>query len=289
MPSHIFSRVGQWQDSIDTNRRSHAASRTEREAYHALDYLVYALLQLARDDEARHWVDFVNAAGRPGESSRQMAYAAAAIPARYALERGEWAAASELALHPDRDLFDWSAFPEGEAVNAYARGLGAARGGDEAAAKVELARLGQLRAAMVKQDKGYWIGQADIQAGAIAAWIARVEGRNDDALRLMRETADLEDKTEEHIMMPGRVIPVREMLGELLLELKQPELALQAFEQSLVDDPNRLRNVYGAARAAELANDRPKARGYYARVLAQAGAASARVEVERARKYAAKH
>ena len=233
MPSHIFSRVGQWQDSIDTNVRSHAASNQDRDVYHAMDYLVYASLQLARDSEAGKWVEVVNTAQKPNEETRQIAYAGAAIPARYALERGDWVAASQLTLHPSREHFNWSPFPEGEAVNAYARGLGAARRGNAAAAKAEIARLTELRAAMITQKKDYWVGQADIQTSAISAWIARAEGRNEDAVKLMRETADREDKTEEHIMMPGRVIPVREMLGELLLQLNQPSLALAAFEQSL--------------------------------------------------------
>jgi tetratricopeptide (TPR) repeat protein len=289
MPSHIFSRIGQWQDSVGTNLRSHAASDSDRDAYHAMDYLVYAYLQLACDAEARKWVDVVNAAGKPDQEARQIAYAGAAIPARYALERGDWAAASQLVLHPAREQLNWSLFPEGEAVNAYARGLGAARRGDTAAAQAEVARLAALREAMVAQKKDYWASQADIQTGAISAWIAKAEGRNDDALERMRETADLEDKTEEHIMMPGRVIPVREMLGELLLELDQPAMALAAFEQSLQNDPNRFRNTFGAARAAERAGDLPKARTYYARLLAQANQDAARSEIAQARDFVAKH
>ena len=252
MPSHIFSRVGQWQDSIDTNTRSHAASKTDRDAYHAMDYLVYASLQLARDADALKWVEFVNTAPRPDEDARQIAYAAAAIPARYALERGDWTAAAGLALRPVRAEFDWDRFPEGEAVNAYARGLGAARRGNIPSAKVEIARLARLKAAMVAQKKDYWAEQADIQTGAIAAWTARAEGRDTDAVRLMRDTADREDRTEEHIMMPGRVLPVREMLGELLFDMMQPAEALAAFEQALTNDPNRFRAIYGAARAAQL-------------------------------------
>jgi tetratricopeptide (TPR) repeat protein len=283
MPSHIFSRTGQWQDSIDTNARSYAASKTDRDAYHAMDYLVYASLQLARDADALKWVEFVNAAPKPDEDARQIAYAAAAIPARYALERGDWVAAAALMLKPDPTQFSWNRFPEGEAVNAYARGLGAARGGDVPAAKAEVARLARLRATMVAQKKDYWAEQADIQSGAIAAWIARAEGRNADALRLMRETADREDKTEEHIMMPGRVIPVREMLGELLFGLKQPSEALAAFERVLTNDPNRFRAIYGAARAAELSKHRNKADGYYRQLLTQAGTTSERPEITRAR------
>lgn len=289
MPSHIFSRVGQWQDSIDTNARSHAASKTGRDAYHAMDYLVYASLQLARDTEALRWVEFVNAAPRPDEDARQIAYAAAAIPARYALERGDWATAAGLALRPAREQFDWSRFPEGEAVNAYARGLGAARGGDAPAAQAEIARLARLRMAMTAQKKDYWIEQADIQTGAIAAWAAHAEGRDIDALQLMRETADREDRTEEHIMMPGRVIPVREMLGELLLDLGRPKEALAAFELSLTNDPNRFRAIYGAARAAQLSGDRGKSNKYYRQLLAQAATASGRPEIDRAKAAVALH
>lgn len=282
MPSHIFSRVGAWRDSFDTNTRSHAASKQDRDAYHAMDYLVYASLQLGRDGEAKKWVAWIDAAPSPDEDVRQIAYASSAIPARYALERGDWATASALTLHPARDRFDWAKFPEGEAVNAYARGLGAARSGHAAEAKVEIARLAALRAAMVAQKKDYWVEQADIQSGAIAAWTARAEKRNAEALKLMRETADREDKTEKHIMMPGRVIPVREMLGELLLDLKQPKAALVEFERSLASDPNRFRNLYGAGRAAQLAGDRTKAREYYKRLLDQAGDAS-RPEIKQAK------
>ena len=289
MPSHIFSRVGQWQDSIDTNARARAVSKLDRDVYHALDYMVYAALQLGRDSEASQWLEFVNAVQKPNEQTRQVAYAGAAIPARFALERGDWAAAAQLALHPTRANFGWQAFPEGEAVNAYARGLGAARGGDAQAAKAEIARLTELRAAMAAQKKDYWVEQANIQIGAVAAWAARAEGKNDDALQLMREAADREDTTEKHIMMPGRIIPVREMLGELLLDLNQPALALIAFEQSQQADPNRFRNAYGAARSAELAGDREKARKFYAQLLEQVGPKAAdRGEIKQAKAFVAK-
>jgi tetratricopeptide (TPR) repeat protein len=289
MPSHIFSRVGAWRDSIDTNRRSMAVSTLDRDVYHAMDYMMYASLQLADDGEAGKWVKAVTTALKPNEETRQIAYAGAAIPARYALERGDWLMASQLTLHPTREQFNWSPFPEGESVNVYARGLGAARRGDAAAARTELVRLGELRAALVTQKKDYWIQQSDIQASAISAWIACAEGRNDDALKLMRETADREDQTEEHIMMPGRVIPVREMLGELLLKLNQPGLALKEFERSLQDDPNRFRNLYGAGRAAELVGNREKANAFYSRLLAQVAAQPARrAEIDHAREFIAR-
>ena len=234
-------------------------------------------------------VEFVQSNQTLNEQTRQIAYAAAVIPARFALERGEWAAAAKLALRPASPTFDWAPFPEGEAVNAYARGLGAARMGNATAAKAEVARLGKLRTTMVEQKKDYWIEQADIQVDAIHAWVARAEGKNEEAVRLMRAAADREDETEEHIMMPGRVIPVREMLGELLLELKRPLAALAAFEESQRGDPNRFRNVYGAARAAELAGKQDKARIYYARLVQQVGPdAAGRDEIKQARAFVAK-
>jgi tetratricopeptide (TPR) repeat protein len=290
MPSHIFSRVGYWKDSIAMNIRSRASAKSDRDVYHALDYLTYASLQLGQDAQASKWVQFVQSNETLNEQTRQIAYAAAVIPARYALERGEWSKAAQLSLRPARPTFDWGPFPEGEAVNAYARGLGAARGGDAAAAKAEVARLGKLRETMVTQKKDYWVEQADIQVDTLRAWIARAEGRNEEALKLMRAAADREDRTEEHIMMPGRVIPVREMLGELLLELKQPIAALAAFEESQRGDPRRFRNVYGAGRAAELAGKRDKASTNYTQLLEQVGAnATGRPEIEHAKAYVAKH
>ncbi|MCC8362436.1 hypothetical protein LK996_05035 [Lysobacter sp. A6] len=284
MPSHIFSRAGQWQESIATNQRSRAAATRDPDVFHAIDYMAYADLQLARDEDVRALVAFVESA-TPKDQVRQVAYASASVPARYALERHDWAAASKLALHPLPETFDWKQFPEAEAVNAFARGIGAARLGETAAAKSEVARLEALRTRMVEQDKGYWVEQADLQAGAIRAWIARAEKHDDEALALMRETADREDRTEEHIMMPGRVIPAREMLGEMLLELDRPADALAAFETSLRNDPNRFRNLLGAARAAERAGDRAKARTYYTRLLAQVGDADGRSEIAAARAF----
>jgi hypothetical protein len=288
MPSHIFSRVGQWQESIDINVRSRAASKQDRDVYHALDYMVYAALQLGRDRDVRSWVEFVDTAGKPNEETRQIAYASAAIPARFALERGDWAAAAILELHPSPATFNWSLHPEGEAVNAFARGLGAARSGNAATARSQIERIKQLSATMTAQKKDYWVEQATIQMDAIAAWSAKAEGRNDEALRLLRAAADHEDRTEKHIMMPGRVIPVREMLGEMLLELDRPADALAEFETSQRTDPKRFRNVYGEGRAAALAGNREKARAAYSRLLDQVGANGAeRAEIKEARTFLA--
>jgi hypothetical protein len=288
MPSHIFSRTGHWKDSIETNARSRAVSKLDVEVYHALDYMMYAELQLARDAEGQKLLDAIAATPKPKQQVRQVAYASAAMPARFALERGEWATAARLELHPARADFNWANFPEAEAVNAFARGIGAARSGSPDAARKELERLAKLRESMVAQKKGYWADQLDVQVAAISAWIARAEGRNDEALAGLRAAADHEDRTEKHIMMPGWVLPVREMLGELLIELRQPAAALAAFEQSQKTDPNRFRNLYGAARAAELAGDRNKAREYYARLLEQCeGTTIDRAELRQAKLYLA--
>jgi tetratricopeptide (TPR) repeat protein len=288
MPSHIFSRAGYWQESIKTNARARAASKLDRDVYHALDYMTYAALQLGRDEEAKQFLDFIAGGRKPNEQVRQVAYASAAIPARYALERGEWAAAEQLELHPGQEAFAWPNFPEAEAVNAFARGVGAARNGNPDAARKEIARLASLREVMITQKKDYWVKQLDIQVQAVSAWIARAEGRNNEALQGLRAAADFEDTTEKHIMMPGPVIPAREMLGELLIDLGQPSAALAAFEQSHKTDPNRFRNMYGMARAAELAADRNKARRYYAQLLEQCGdAAASRVEIRRAKQFVA--
>lgn len=284
MPSHIFSRLGLWQESIETNSKSRDVSKLHRDVFHALDYMTYAALQLGRDHEAKQWLDFVAAVQKPNEETRQIAYAGAAIPARYALERGDWVAAAQLALHPARESFAWQRFPEGEAVNAFARGIGAGRSGNAVAARAEITRLTALREAMVVQKKDYWVVQADIQIGAVSAWAARAEGRNSEALGLMGEAADREGRTEKHIMMPGPIAPVREMLGELMLDLQQPALALAAFEQSQTTDPARFRSTYGAARAAELAGDYSKAAEYYAQLLRQVGEKPAdRPELKHAR------
>ncbi|MGQ0751396.1 MAG: hypothetical protein ACT4PS_12740 [Betaproteobacteria bacterium] len=288
MPSHIFSRAGYWQESIDTNTKARAASRLDRDVYHSLDYMAYAALQLGRDEEAKRYLNYALNNPKPNEQVRQVAYASAAMPARYALERGDWASAARIALHPARESFAWNNFPEAEAVNAFARGVGAARSGNAEAARSELGRFDALREAMIAQKKDYWITQLDIQTRAVSAWIARAEGRDQEAVQGLRAAADLEDRTEKHIMMPGPIIPVREMLGELLVDLGQASVALAQFEQSHKADPNRFRSMYGMARAAELAGNRDKAREYYAQLIRQCGdAAASRSEMRRAKQFVA--
>jgi len=292
MPSHIFTRLGYWQDSIDTNHRSADAARDELRqanleagsynALHAMDYIVYAALQLAKDKEARAVVDEVRRLDKIDSEQFPAAFAFAAIPARYALERRQWAEAVELTLHPKS--LSWSKFPQAESIMVFARGLGGARGGNLPAATSALARLETLRDALTAAKSGYWAEQAEIQRLAVAGWIARAEGRNDDASKLLRQAADREDGTEKHPVTPGAIQPAREMLGELLLELGQPAAALAEFEASQKTDPNRLHGLAGAARAAELAGNRAKAKAYAEQLLALTKTADTeRPEIVRAR------
>jgi len=263
MPSHIFTRVGAWQDSVALNRRSADVAKKDgshADAYHAADYMVYAQLQLGRDQEARRVLDEFKSAG--GAVLPQFAgpYAATAMPARLAIERGDWGAAAQLPMQG-------TAFPHTEAITAFARALGAARKGDVAAAEQGALMLEALHKKLVDAKNNYWATEVEVQRIATAAWIAKAKGQSDDALRLMRAAADLEDRNEKHIVTPGRVVPARELLGEMLLEQKQPAAALKEFEQSQVREPNRLRGYAGAATAADAAGELDKARQHYAKLV----------------------
>ena len=297
MPSHIFTRVGDWQSSIDSNRLSAEAAKDELKmanleagsynALHAMDYIVYAAMQLAKEQEARAVLDEVRRIDKIDSEQFAAAFAFAAIPARYALERRDWAAASELSFHPTS--LSWSKFPQAESIVWFGRGLGAARGGNVASAKRDLARLEALRDAMTAARNTYWANQAEIQRLAVAGWIARAEGRNDEAVALLRQAADREDATEKHPVTPGAIQPAREMLGDLLVELGQAAPALREYEASQKTDPNRLLGFAGAARAAELAGDGAKARAYYAKLVELTRTADTdRPEVTRAKAYLAR-
>jgi len=295
MPSHIFTRVGAWQDSIDSNRGSLAAAWAAAgqigpgiapvDALHPMDYLVYAHLQMAQDQQAKGVLDdlraFQQIPARLGE-----AYALAAIPSRYALERGRWAEAAGLAPHIGG--YAWDRFPQAEAVMAFARGYGAARAGDAAAARQEAERLAALGEALAVQKQPYWVEQADIQRQIVLAWAARAECRDQEALAELRAAADREDASDKPPVTPGPIAPARELLGELLLELNAPAEALAAFEASQAKEPHRFRGYFGAARAAELAGDRELARAHYAALLSLAEQADTeRPELIQARGYLA--
>ena len=266
MPSHIFTRRGFWQDSIQSNRASAAAAKNDFDRLHGMDYLAYAYLQGGQDLAAKGVVEEIGAISKVNIEHFVTGYALAAIPARYALERRRWHEAAALNLHPAD--FPWNRFPQSEAVNVFARGLGAARSGDLDAARQSIERLRVLQSALNEAKQGYWAEQAEIQRRVIEAWTTYAEGKGREALQFMRTAADLEDSTEKHPVTPGPLIPARELLGDMLLEMNEPAQALKEFESSMRVEPNRFRGLYGAAKAAELMGDRKKTRTYYQKLIA---------------------
>jgi tetratricopeptide (TPR) repeat protein len=280
MPSHIFTRLGLWQEDIRSNLDAKASARDFAvrnhwsgvwdEQLHSMDYLAYAYLQGAQDKLARGVLDELNQIERVQPETFKVAYAAAAIPARYALERRQWDEAARLAVHPGYwKGFPWQRFRWAEAHIHFARAIGAARTGDPAAARREVEILSAIRDELIVARGDYdWAKQVEIERQVASAWLAHAEGHADNALQLMRAAADLDDATEKHPVTPGAILPAREQLGELLLELKQPPAALQEFETSLAQAPNRFNGLYGAARAARLAADQKRAKIYYARLVA---------------------
>lgn len=281
MPSHIFTRVGLWKESIDTNTRSIAAAKAENvtsSELHAMDYMAYADLQLARDSDADAVVK-----ESAGLSNTEFAsqYARAAIPARSLVERDQWAAAAAL---PDPVQ---SKFPFTGAMTLFARGLGAARSGKPEAAEEDVARLADIVAALKAAKNAYWATEVEVQRLGVAAWVAFAQGKRDEGLRLMRASADMENASEKAAVSPGRILPARELLGDMLLEDGRAAAALAAYEASLVNDPKRLRSFEGAARAALAAGNADKARDYYRRLVEMADAGSTRPELIEARAYLA--
>jgi tetratricopeptide (TPR) repeat protein len=289
MPSHIFTRRGLWEESIEMNRRSAATSKSHFDSLHAMDYLEYAYLQGARDRDAKRVLDEITAIKKVDREHLVTAYALAAIPARYALERGRWTDATALSPHPNEKDFPWGSFPQGMAILVYARALGAGRSGNAPAVHEEIERLRRLREAMIAAKIVYWAQQADIQIKVASAWAAFAEGNKQEALKLMREGADMEDASEKHPVTPGHVLPARELLGEMFLELKQPGLALKEFEASHKVEPNRFRGLYGAARAAAQSGDMAKAKMYYeGLVVLSQNADTERLEIKEARAFLSK-
>jgi hypothetical protein len=265
MPSHIFTRVGLWRESVAANKASVATDfGVKAQTPHAWDYMVYAYLQLA-DDSAAEGVGSEVRALKP--LSHQVnfgeAFGLGAIPARLALERGRWAEAAKLELPVAISADDWKRFPHAESLVVFARGLGAARSGDAAGAGKEIERLRTLHAMLTERKLGYWAEQTEIQAAIVTAWARRAEGKNDEALAGMRVAADREDASEKHVVVPGPMIPARELLGDLLMELDKPGEALAQYEASIGKEPNRFRGLYGAALAAERSGDKQRARVHY--------------------------
>lgn len=264
MPGHIFTRMGLWDESIETNIRSAKVSENHAELLHAMDYMVYAYLQEGRDGDAKRVADHIPDIGALNNKQFVAAFALAVIPARYAMERGQWADAAKLTLFPGEADFPWKAIPQAEAQLVYARAIGAGRSGHAAAAKSDIERLQALRAAIVELKLPYWPQQLDIQLKVASAWAAYAQGNKAEALKLMREGVVLEGASDKHPVSPGYVAPALELLGDMLMEMNQPAQALRAYEDSSKREPNRFRTLAGAARAAELSGDEAKAKAYYA-------------------------
>src|SRR5213083_1991758 len=277
MPSHIFTRLGMWDESIAANRVSAEASRayavmrhrdaTEAEELHALDYMAYSYLQEARDIEARKIVDFVGTVRKTNpELEFSGAYALAAIPTRYAFERNDWASAATLTVP---NLPHWSSFPFMEALIEYGHALGRAHTGDLDGARKAIARMQQLRDAAKDPKFDYFKSHLDLQMQAASAWVAASEGKKNEAIEMLRRAANAEDILGKHPVSPGAFVPIREQLGSLLLEVGQAKEAQREFEAALKIYPGRFRGLYGAALAAEQAGDKQNASRYYAKLAAQ--------------------
>jgi tetratricopeptide (TPR) repeat protein len=279
MPSHIFTRLGMWQESVVSNLASAATAQqwvarthpgaTAFDALHAWDYLAYAYLQLGQDAKARELVE--RAAGVSGFDLPNFAagYALAAVPARYALERRDWKAAAKLAPQPE--AFPWAKYPYAEAIVHFARTVGAARSGDLETARGALEKLAAIQTGLRGQKGFDWATQLEIQRLAAAGWVARAEKKDAEALKLLRAAADLEDATDKHPVTPGSILPAREMLADLLADLGRPAAALAEYEASLRSAPARLNSYAGAARAAGSSGEKQKAKAFQDQLVALCG------------------
>lgn len=287
MPSHIFTRLGLWDESISTNLASAVAARKYSwpgEELHAMDYLMYAYLQKGQDRKAADLLASLPAVKLGEPSAFAGLFARAAMPARYVLERKRWADAAKLEV-PD-NLFPGGRYAWAEAVFAFARGLGAARSGQPAIARESLTKLAGAQKTLIENKESYWAKQVDIQRQIVSAWLRLAEGKKEEALTQMRAAADAEDATDKHPVTPGAILPARELLGEMLLELKRPADALPEFETVLTGAPNRFNALYGAGRAAQLAGDDTKTTKYFTK-LVQLGreADTDRAELTEAKKF----
>jgi tetratricopeptide (TPR) repeat protein len=283
MPSHIFTRVGYWKESIAANTASVQAAKAAKELgdqLHGQDYLVYAYLQLCQDKEARGVGNEIEAAQFDPDAFGA-AFSRAASPARYMVERGDWAGAANLEVNPSK-------FPHVMAVTYFARAIGAARAGNPTAAKADVTKLAEIRDKLREAKNNYWAGQVDVQEQAASAWILYADGKYDDALKAMSVAVDAEDKTEKAPVTPGPLAPARELYGFMLLDRGMAKEALAAFEATMAKEPNRFNGYVGAAKAAQALGDTAKAKATYEKLLAlAAGSDSERPTLAAARAFVA--
>ena len=278
MPSHTFTRLGYWQESIDSNVAAASAARREgqtAEELHVSDYEIYAYLQTGQDEAADRMVNSLPEIASRFDSNTVLSgaggpatgyFALAAIPARYALERQDWKQAEQLAPRE-------TPFPYTDAMTWFAVGLGAARLGHAVSANETATALQQIQERLLKANEPYWARQVEIQEFAVRAWAALSAGKKEEALRQMEWAAELEDGTEKSAVTPGPLAPARELLGEMLLEMKEPARALEQFEATLKKEPGRLRALYGAAQAAQLSGSRDTSQRYFRELLKVCGRA----------------
>jgi tetratricopeptide (TPR) repeat protein len=268
MPTHTFTRLGLWQESIDYNRRSADAAlklpvgdETSLHYFHALDYLAYAYLQGAEDQRALEVMKELKGVEPPYQAHVASAYTFAAVPARLALERQMWEAAADLKPRWP-EAYPWDTAAAFEAITYFGRAMGAARSGRFEQARADLDTLAELQERVAAKSP-YWGTQVKIQRLSALAWLQFEEGSQDQALSTMRAAAEMEASTEKHPVTPGEVLPARELLGDMLLELGRPMEALAEYQAALDRSPNRFNSLYGAGRAAESAGDSAVAAEYY--------------------------
>lgn len=294
MPSHIFTRLGLWDECVKSNLASVSSAQCYAqqtgikghwdEELHGLDYLVYAYLQKGDNQSAKKEVDYVETISEVSPVNFKVAYAFAAIPSRYVLENKMWEEASKLETHPAN--LSWENFPWQKAIIHFTRLMGAVNTGKTNLAKAELNELNRLHNKLIEQKDEYKANQVQIQIKTAEAWMRFIEGKNEEALQLMTTAADMEDKTEKHPVTPGEVIPAREFLADMLLQMNRPEKALIAYEANLKKNRNRFNSLYGAAVAAEKSHNSEKATLYYKQLNGIANSPNAnRRELEKARGY----
>src|SRR5215831_18117439 len=296
MPSHIFTRLGMWRQSVDANRAATAAGlayvREELgpdafngEAVHSMDYMEYAYLQMGQDRDAKQVVDELLTFKRANVPNLPMAYAIAAMPARYAVERRNWSEAATLTAPPMP--FPWERFPWAEAMIAYTRALGAAHTGDVSGAETEIAKLQSLKEKLAQAKDDYWAKQVEVQRLGASGILAHAQGNDKDAVELVRAAADLDASMDKHPATPAEVLPARELLADLLFELNDPAAALTEYERSVSAERNRFRSLVGIARSAKQTGDTAKAREAYGKLVALVSADTSRPELAEAKAFLA--
>lgn len=274
MPSHIFTRLGYWKESIEWNARSAAAAlkmpnmgKVSPHAFHAMDYMVYAHLQYGEDERAAAIVNSIDTITLPIFANPASAYAIAAMRSRLALESHDWKAAAQLP-DPDTASFPWKKFPQYEGMVYYAKGIGAARSGQTDMAREYIQKMETLKSNLgTSPQTTYWLDQLDLQQQTVQAWITCAEGNKDLALNQILKAADMEDNTQKNPISPGELIPVREQAADMMMEMKKPKEALVHYQTNDRLRPNRFHTIHGIASSAEQTGDMDLARNYYQKLV----------------------